>query len=391
MVSTPAPRAVVRDLSAFYFFTFGGLGGILPFLPILLAVRGLSPSEVGWVMLLGPVANLVAPPLWGWLADAFSARLVLLRLTGLGCAAGALMLLGGTSFVWSLGAMAVYSAFRAPILPLADTAAHTALGKEVHRFADIRVWGSLGFALFAFSIGHFDGTSKPTLMLGLTAGAYLMSTASTARLSSPPLQPKTPVAKAALQFVMQPRLLALFVGSAFYYVAHGAFDVYFGLHMRALGHSDSFVGLAWMVAVFAEVGLMRIAPRLLRYRSGEGYLVLAACASVLRWLLLSQIESQIAILFSQLLHALTFGIWYLALVRYIQVRAPTEVRTTVQSVSQAAQGFGMMVGYLGGGQVFEAFGGGPLFGGAAIAAGCAGLLYGALWALRGSGAPGAPV
>lgn len=382
MSQAPDPRSVVRDLSAFYFFTFGGLGGILPFLPLLLAGQGLSATQVGWVMLIGPLCNLLAPPLWGWLADVFSARLLLLRLTGLGCAAGTLAFLGGTSFAWCLGAMALYSAFRAPILPLADTAAHTALGPAVHRFADIRVWGSLGFALFAFGIGQLHGTSNPKLMLGLTAGAYLMSTASTARLVAPPLQRNAGVGKQAMQFVLQSRLLLLFAGSALYYVAHGAFDVYFGLHMRALGHSDGFVGLAWMVAVGAEVALMRVAPRLLQHRSGEAFLVLAASASVLRWLLLSQIEGELAILGSQLLHAFTFGLWYLALVRYIQVRAPEAVRTTVQSVSQAAQGFGMMVGYLGGGQIFEAFGGGPLFVTAAVASGLAGLLYGGLWVYR---------
>lgn len=376
---TQAARSVVPDLSAFYFFTFGGLGGILPFLPLLLAGQGLSPSQVGWVMLIGPICNLVAPPAWGWVADAFSARVLLLRLTGIGCAAGALAFLAGTSFVWSMVAMGLYSVFRAPILPLADTAAHAALGDEDHRFADIRIWGSLGFAAFAFSIGQFEGTSRPALMLGLTAFAYLMSSASTVRLRSPKIVRQGPVIKGAMQFVLQPQIIALFVGSGLYYIAHGAYDVYFGLHMRALGHSDGFVGLGWLVAVASEVVLMRFAPRLLRNRGGEGLLVISAAASILRWVVLSQAEAQWAILFAQSLHALTFGLWYLALVRYIQVRAPEAARTTVQAISQAAHGLGMMVGYVAGGQIFEALGGSTLFIYAAGASLGAGIFYVGLW------------
>lgn len=375
------PEVHRRDLSAYYFFTFGAMGAILPFLPLLLARQGLSAQQVGWVMLLGPLGNLLAPPAWGWLADAFSARLALMRFLGLGCAAGVLSFLVDTSFVWSLASMALFSAFRAPIIPLADAAAHATLGDDAHDFAYIRLWGSIGFALFAFGVGQLDGSRSPTVMLSLTAGAYLMMAASTARFRAPKLERRQGVLREALGFVRRPRLLLLFAGSAVYYVAHGSYDVYFGLQMEALGHGDAFVGVAWMVAVFAEIGLMLAAPRLLAGRSGEGFLVLAALASVLRWGLLASAESQPAILAAQLLHALTFGLWYLALVRYIQVRAPAAVRTTVQSVSQATHGLGRMIGYLVGGSLFESGGGQAVFQMAAGTALVAGLMYAGLWLL----------
>lgn len=387
---TRPSSTVRRDLGAYYFFTFGAMGALLPFLPLLLQGQGLEPSQVGWVMLLGPLGNLLAPPAWGWLADAFSARLALLRFLGLGCAAGVLSFLAGTSFAWSLFAMAIFSAFRAPIIPLADAAAHAELGDDAHDFAHIRRWGSVGFALFAFGVGRLEGTQNPSIMLGLTALAYLMSSASTARLRAPPMERQGPIVGPAARFLRQPALLALFAGSALYYVAHGAYDVYFGLHMRALGHDDAFVGLAWMVAVVAEIGLMTVAPRLLEGRSGEGFLVICAGASALRWAALSMAEGQLAILATQLLHALTFGLWYLALVRYIQVRAPEAVRTTVQAVSQAVHGLGRMVGYVAGGELFERAGGGGVFRAATFAAVLAGLFYAGLWRRRRAPRPAPP-
>lgn len=379
MTDERTAASVRWDLSAYYFFTFGGMGALLPFLPLLLAGRGLSATEVAWVMLLGPAANLVAPPLWGWLADTFSVRLGLMRAAGVGCAAAALGFIEVSTFGLSLLVMGLFSLFRAPIIPLADAAAHASLGPRAHDFARIRLWGSLGFALLAYGVGKLDGSNNPTAMLGLTAAAYALSSLSTARLRAPARVHQPLVLGRTLEFVRQPRLLALLLGSALYYVAHGSYDVYFGLHMRALGHDDAFVGLSWMVAVFAEIALMVYAPRMLARRSGEGLLVLCAVASLVRWTLLSVAESQLAILSAQVLHALTFGLWYLSLVRYIQLRAPEAVRTAVQSVLQAGNGLGMMVGYLVSGQLFEAAGGAAVFQLAAAAAVAAGLSYGVLW------------
>lgn len=377
------PRSIRRDLAAYYFFIFGGMGAVMPFLPLLLERQGLSASQVAWVMVLGPLTNLVVPPAWGWLADAFSARLLLMRLTGVGCAAGLLAFLADTGFTWSLVAMFAFSLFRAPTIPLADAAAHAELGDRADDFAHIRRWGSLGFAAFAFGVGRLDGSERPWTMLGLAALAYALSSLATWRLPAPPIERQGPIVGPAARFVRQPALLALFAGSAAYYVAHGSYDVYFGLHMRALGHDDAFVGLAWMVAVVAEIGLMSVAPRLLAGRSGEGFLVLCAAASVLRWSLLSVLEAELAILAAQLLHALTFGLWYLALVRYIQMRAPAAVRTTVQSVAQAVNGAGMMLGYLIAGAVYERAGGQAVFRMAALAAALGGALYlGLRWMRR---------
>lgn len=366
---------MTRALSAFYFFTFGGIGAVMPFLPILFKARGLSPTEVGWIMLLAPLSGLLVPPLFGWVADAWRARLALLRTAGVGCALGALAFLPAGGFWGALGAMALYSFFRAPIVPLADSAAHAALGERAHHFARIRIFGSLGFAGFAVGVGQLEGPAHPALMLGLAAVAHVLSALSTTGLETPPLEKQDKVLAEAMQFVLQPRMIALFVGSAFYYLAHGAYDVYFGLHMEALGHSDGFVGVAWMVGVMCEVGLMLVAPRLLEGRTGEIYLFVAGVTATLRFALLAAVTEQASILATQALHAVTFGLWYLALVRYVQVRAPARARTTVQTVAQGATALGSMAGSLAGGRLMEALGGAAVFRMSAGAAAVAAVFY----------------
>ena len=59
-----------RRLAGFYFFYFAWLGAFAPFFSIYLDAAGLSPVEIGVVMALPPVTRIIAPHLWGWLADA---------------------------------------------------------------------------------------------------------------------------------------------------------------------------------------------------------------------------------------------------------------------------------------------------------------------------------
>jgi MFS family permease len=75
------------------------------------------------------------------------------------------------------------------------------------------------------------------------------------------------------------------------------------------------------------------------------------------------------------LHGITFGVWYLSGVKFVQTQAPEALRASVQGIAHAAIGVGTVLGYLVAGQVFDRFGGGASFLAAAVAAMLAGLVY----------------
>lgn len=368
-------RAARIRLAAFYFFAFGGLGGLLPFLPIVLGARGFDSYAISTVMLLLPISNLVVPPLWGLLADAFNARVAAIRATGIGCAIGALLLLPDLGLPFAIFGMATYCFFRAPIIPLADSATYAALGARSDNYARVRVWGSAGFVVVSTIVGWVEATKSPLLMFGITAGAYACATIAALGLEAPPPERRPGVLRQAIRAVRGTTLPALFLGSAFYYVGHGAYDVYFGLHAKALGYGDSFVGFAWAIGVTCEIGLMLVAPRILARHSGASLLVVGAVASIVRWGALSIAESAVAILAAQTLHALTFGLWYVALVKLVQGKAPDTLRSSVQGLAQASMAVGMMAGYLGGAELNERAGGAAVFQLATVAAFAALIVY----------------
>ncbi|MGH8622599.1 MAG: MFS transporter, partial [Burkholderiales bacterium] len=89
-----------RQLAGFYFFYFAWLGAFAPFFSVYLDAAGLSPVEIGVVMALPQVTRIVAPHLWGWLADVRGRHLGLVRVAALAGTACWLGLFASTAFLW---------------------------------------------------------------------------------------------------------------------------------------------------------------------------------------------------------------------------------------------------------------------------------------------------
>ncbi|MBN2361395.1 MAG: MFS transporter [Deltaproteobacteria bacterium] len=358
----------LNSLRAFYFCNFGAIGALFPFLPLLLAARGLDGVEIAWVMVLTPLCNLLVPPLWGAVADTWHVRLWLLRATAVGGAAAVLLLLPAHD-LWHIAlAIGLMSFFRAPTTSLVDATVYHASGGGHAAFSQVRVWGSIGFGIFALLLGWLQRELLPMLLIGVTGALFLASAAATAPLAAAARQREPRVVALALQILRRPAVLLFLAGTALYYFGHSTYDVYFGLHAQKLGLSNAFIGSAWALGVGVEVAVMLLAPRFIERVSSRRLLVACAAVAATRWGLLAWTAVPWAVLAIQSLHGVTYGLWYLSLVKHVQDIAGERLRSTLQSVATAALGLGQVGGYLVGGQIFEHLGGAALYRGAALAA-----------------------
>ncbi|MDP1716483.1 MAG: MFS transporter, partial [Burkholderiales bacterium] len=87
-----------RRLAGFYFFYFAYLGSFAPFFSLYLKSIGISAVEIGILMSLPQLSRIVAPHVWGWLADRSASRLTVARLTGLAGLASYLGVFAGDGF-----------------------------------------------------------------------------------------------------------------------------------------------------------------------------------------------------------------------------------------------------------------------------------------------------
>jgi PPP family 3-phenylpropionic acid transporter len=144
--------------------------------------------------------------------------------------------------------------------------------------------------------------------------------------------------------------------------SHGTYYGFFSIHLDNLGFKGSFIGIAWALASVAEIFVMVNSERMLKRFSYENILIFSFIIAVIRWEILYFATSAYLILFSQLLHALTYGAFHVASILYMDKLTPKDAKTMGQAVNNAVTyGFGIMAGFLFNGYFFEILGAPMLF------------------------------
>lgn len=371
----PVRRRSIRALGLYYFSIFGGLGAVFPYFALWWRAGGLSPQEIAWIMMALPATQLWVPPLWGVWADAWGLRQAALVWSAFGTGVASIFFAGARGFWPVLTVMVAFCFFRSAATPLADAAAHALLGKARAGFGRIRVWGSVGFAASAAVGGWLGGSSKPERVVALSSALYLLAAWGARSIRADLTPPARSALRQSLRVLRTGLMRRLWAASAIYYGAHAAYDLFFALHLRDLGYDDAFVGEAWAFGVVVEVALMWVAPLFLGRTRAAPWLVLVAVAAAFRWWLVASYQTVPILLGAQALHALTFGLWYLAQAKWVQDRAPSALRGSVQGLLVTAMAAGKAIGQLGGAFVYDAGAGRAVFLAAAGLAGLSGLMY----------------
>jgi PPP family 3-phenylpropionic acid transporter len=366
----------VIALRLYYLTVYIGLGAVLPLLAISMQARGFRASQYAWLVALLPLSRLLAPPLWGAVADKWLGTAKLLRFNTL-IAAIAMGLLSQPLDVFNtVLVFAVWAVFSSSLVPLAEAGTYAVLGGHSGRFALVRIFGSIGFALSALTIGVLGVDPAFSTPFLAAAAGYAFASLLTFFMPVVAASPQVALIPTVGRIARRKDVLLLWTASTLYYVAHGTYDVYFGPHVRTIeGMDDAKVSLAWAIGVTAEIILILFVPRLLRQNHSRHLLTCAALVSAARWLVIAYASSVATVWLAQPLHAVTFALWYLVFVHENQNGVPEQVRATVQGFVAASLGLGMITATVVGGYLMDAFGGRVVFTLAALSALAASLLY----------------
>jgi len=297
-------------LSGFYFFYFALLGGIVPYWSLFLQDKGFGPEQIGLLMAILHASRIIAPNIWGWLADRTGRRVQIVRY-GAGLTCICFSAIFWQQSAWGIGlVMAGFSFFWNAVLPQFEVLTLSHLGEKGERYSQIRLWGSIGFIVTVVGLGWlFDLIAVswlPHLCLIMMLLIWFNS------LLVPPA-PQSPVIRRSADGFMQqlrsPQVIVFFLVMFLVQFSHGPYYTFYSVLMESLGYSRAEIGLLWAVGVIAEVLIFIIMPRMLR-RYGHRLLLLAALLlTALRWLLIAWLPDVAPLmLFAQTLHAASFAI-----------------------------------------------------------------------------------
>ena len=305
-------------LSGFYFFYFAALGALIPYWGLYLRGLGFGAAEIGQLMAVIMATKIVAPNVWGWIADHTGRRMAIVRGA---CLFAALTFAGvflGSGYAWLALVMSVFSFFWNAALPQFEATTLNHLGADTHRYSSIRLWGSIGFIVAVMLLGAwFDraGTaSLPAVMLALLGGIWIASLSVPERAAA-----HQPLHDGPLRAVLaRPEVLSLLAVCFLIQASHGPYYTFYSLYLVANGYSETAVGLLWALGVIAEIGVFLRMHRWLPRFGARRLLLAATLLTAVRWIMTALLVAHPwAMVLAQGLHAASFGVYHAVAIHLI--------------------------------------------------------------------------
>ena len=367
-------------ISFFYASLFLVIGVMLPFWPVWLESRGLGPAQIGLVMAAGMWVRALSNPLLAQFSDRYGRPDRLMIFVAWAGLIVHFLFLPAHGFWALLAASIPATMFLFALMPLGDAVTMLKVREGDIDYGRVRLWGSLTFIITASFSGFFlEGRHPDSILwliisfIGLTVlSCHFLPRADTAGnrdFFSP------------IKAVLASRPVLIFMlGAALVQSSHGVLYGFATLHWRQAGIPDSVIGALWAEGVVAEIILFAVSGYLLKRLKPIHFLIIAASAGIIRWLILAETSAIPALIFVQSLHAFTFGATHLAGLHFIARMIPAKYAATAQSIySSTAVGGAMALSTMFAGILYENFSNGAYY---AMAAMCTAGLLAAFWALR---------
>ncbi len=358
-------RFIPPKLVYFFFFAAGAV--LSPVLTLYYRESGLSGAQVGVLAALLPALRTLGAPVWGGVSDV-TGRHRLILVLGMCCAVvSSLAFTVASRFFLLLPIVVLYAFGSAPVMPMIDHAVLERMGDRRNRYGTVRLWGAVGWGLAAPLAGRCIDLWGIRVAFPLYAVLMTGCMGVSFFLPMGGAHPSPRVRGGFRSFLRDPRWI-FFLLIVFVRGIGGSFtEQYLFIFIRGIGGGPMLMGIALTVATVSELVAYVTAHKLLA-RFGAGRLLITALAATsVRLFLHYLIRTPELVLLSQLMHGVTFSLFWVAGVTLARELAPSGYEATAQSVFTATNmGAGGVVGALIGGILLDLLGVNGMFLAAAL-------------------------
>ncbi|WP_347552025.1 MFS transporter [Pseudalkalibacillus hwajinpoensis] len=355
-------RDSVFYLSLFLFFFHGANTIIISFMPVYFQHAGMSESKIGSILAIGPLAAILAQPFWGYMSDKYGTIKRILLITLVGVFVISIFLLTNDSYMFILLSAAFFYIFMSPTGALGDSLAVKTAASVNKNFGSIRTWGSIGFAVSTLLVGQYFSFAGIGLILVpfllMITIAFLTAT----KVSDVKSVNKPITVLDAVKIGKNPRFLFFLGTIMFLTIPHRANDSFIGIYLTELGGNESQIGLAWFVAVASEAVIFATSQYWYKRFNEITFILIAGLLYSVRWIVLAYAGGPVAAILMQVLHGVTFGVFYVTAFQYVTKLVPENLQATGHLLFISVFfGVSGILGSLFGGMLFEKASGAMLY------------------------------
>jgi len=305
-------------LSGFYFFYFACLGVLVPYWSLYLKWEGFSASDIGELTAILLASRIIAPNVWGWIADHHGQRIRIVRFASFAASLVFAAIFFHQSYTWVAVTLLLFSFFWNAALPQFEVTTLQHLGEHSHHYSKVRVWGSIGFIVIVMILGwlleFFEPSIVPIALFMSTVGIWLVS------LSVPESASRhISLNQVSLKTLLKrPAVIAFLLMCFLMQASHGPYYTFYTIYLEENGYGRGLIGQLWALGVFAEVIIFLFMHRWLPKFGLRYVLLVSLLLSACRWLLIALFPQNLPILsFAQLLHAASYGTYHAAAIAWV--------------------------------------------------------------------------
>jgi len=347
------------NLSALQFIFWATFAAYYPFTVVFLQAKGFNNTTIGTILSINSFIVIFAQPFWGMVSD----RLRSVKKVFLFCMIVAALIIQFFPFISSVIGMtlllATLTMFESPLSPLMDSWVIQEIRNEQDlSFGNIRLWGSLGYSLFAYILGILvDRASMrynfiifaimTAIVILLTRNIKDEATASTISLKDMKIS----------KLLKNYSYITFLLFSIVIYIPHKASYSFLPNLLIAVGGSPGSQGIASAVMAFSEIPLFLASHKLLKRYKPIHLILASAVFFLLRQVTYLTATTPEQVIWAQVFHGPSFALFLNGAVYYIDSLAPDELKSTAQTLATSLYGgvSGILANY-GGGWVIDNLG-----------------------------------
>ncbi|MDQ0111792.1 MFS transporter [Paenibacillus harenae] len=344
-------------LRTYTFFSYSTAAMVVSFIPLFFLERGYSEQQIGIIYATGPLMSIFANILFGMASDKLRTIKKLLFLLLFGQLVMISILLPIEHFALVCIVMLGFYFFQTPINPLTDSLILLSSQYTGKPYALIRIYGSLGFAATAYTLGLIlkqigSSWTMPLALLTIAITLGLVFGLKDYQATSRKMD-----FSGFFKLLRQRNIVIFFLLVLAISIPHRMNEGFLAVTMRHLGASDSLVGLSWLASALSEIPILFLLGKYGHKFKELPLLMIASIMYAIRLWFVSDIQDPRWAIAAQAMHSVSFGIYFSTALRYISRIIPDEYRASGQAVYAVVwTGLAGAISGLFGGFIYEQFG-----------------------------------
>jgi MFS transporter, PPP family, 3-phenylpropionic acid transporter len=327
-------------LRILYFLVFCCTAAWLPIFAEYLKDHNLSGIRIGIILSITPFMMFLVQPFYGMLADRLGYKKCLLLSSFLASVSYVFYLFQGVGFGYLLIVTVFMSLFYNTIQPLLDSLSLKLVQENpTFSYGTLRIAGAAGWAFTGIIAGHYIDTVNTTVIFVISAISMLLTFIFSFSLKLDNKKSTSPGSQSFenIRDVFGNRIL-IFLLICIFLISAGATTIwnFYSIYMKENGASASLVGYGISFQGLCELPLFYFSAKIIRRFGIKTTLLITVFTTAIRMLLYSVVKNPHAAVFIEVLHGISWSLFWVVCVEYVNMLVREDWRATGQSLLYAA-------------------------------------------------------